>query len=71
MRKINRKAKWNRPKLMILTRDNKQERILSYCKYSGEMPLSNENWHAGCDFLMFDSEGHGRECRNCSMRFAS
>ncbi|MDD4900384.1 MAG: hypothetical protein PHT31_01410 [Candidatus Omnitrophica bacterium] len=63
--------KWERPKLTVLARDNRQERILAYCKYSGEMPASSANWHAGCDFLMFDSGGHGRECRNCSMRFAS
>ncbi len=71
MQKDKIKAKWNQPKLTILVRDNNQERILSLCKYSGIMPISNENWFQGCDFLMFDQQGHGRECRNCSMRQTS
>ena len=71
MLKHSRKEKWSMPKLTILTRGRKQERILAYCKYSGQMPVSNENWHAGCDFMMYDQQGHGVGCRDCSMRFSS
>jgi hypothetical protein len=62
MQEGNKKKKWGKPKLIILTRGKPEEAVLEVCKtYNYSVPGSNHN----------QCEQNKRKCPHCWSRSAS
>lgn len=49
MNKKDRKSRWRRPKLFVLLRVYREERVLSACKYTSESGPESSQWGGDCE----------------------